>query len=89
MSVSAHHKASPLVGEVGGGRPASAGQENLLLSASPLADAAPPPNPPHKGEGLKFRKVAKRAGMVALALVALDLLATTATLALGWGMFKG
>ena len=35
--------ASPLVGEVGGGRPASAGQGNL---------ASPPPNPPHKGEGL-------------------------------------
>ena len=83
------NQASPLVGEVGGGRPASAGQENLLLSASPLADAAPPPNPPHKGEGFTLRKVAKRAGMVALALVALDLLATTATLALGWGMFKG
>ena len=83
------NQASPLVGEVGGGRPASAGQENLLLSASPLADAEPPPNPPHKGEGFTLRKVAKRAGMVALALVALDLLATTATLALGWGMFKG
>jgi hypothetical protein len=34
--------ASPLVGEVGGGQPASAGHEILC---------APPPNPPHKGEG--------------------------------------
>jgi len=42
---------SPLVGEVGGGRPASAGQENPLLASSAVADDAPPPNPPHKGEG--------------------------------------
>jgi very-short-patch-repair endonuclease len=42
---------SPLVGEVGGGRPASAGQENLLPASSAVADAAPPPNPPHEGEG--------------------------------------
>jgi hypothetical protein len=51
----AARKASPLVGEVGGGRPASAGQENFL-SAKQSADAdrsAPPPNPPHKGEGCK------------------------------------
>jgi hypothetical protein len=48
-------KASPLVGEVGGGRPASAAEETPLL-AEQTADAgssAPPPNPPQKGEGLK------------------------------------
>ena len=39
--------------------------------------------------GLTVRKAAKRAGAVALGLVALDLVATAATLALGWGMFKG
>jgi hypothetical protein len=89
VSVGAHIKASPLVGEVGGGRPASAGHKTLLSASPAIAGDAPPPNPPHKGEGLKFRKFAKRAGMVALALIALDLLATTATLALGWGMFKG
>jgi glutamate synthase (NADPH/NADH) small chain len=49
-------RASPLVGEVGGGRRASARQETLaadesLLASSARADAAPPPNPPHKGEG--------------------------------------
>jgi hypothetical protein len=42
-------KASPLVGEVGGGRPASAGQESFLLAPSAKADAAPPPNPPSAG----------------------------------------
>lgn len=35
-----------------------------------------------------FRKFAKRIGVVALALVALDLIATTATLALGVGLFR-
>ena len=35
---------SPLVGEAGGGLPVFAGQESLC---------SPPPNPPHKGEGLK------------------------------------
>ena len=35
---------SPLVGEVGGG-PAASAAEGLF--------ASPPPNPPHKGEGLK------------------------------------
>jgi 16S rRNA (cytosine967-C5)-methyltransferase len=49
---SAFKIASPLVGEVGGGRPASAGQETLLSASSAEADSAPPPNPPHKGEGL-------------------------------------
>ena len=38
---------------------------------------------------LTVRKVAKGAGAVALGLIALDLVATVATLALGWGMFKG
>jgi hypothetical protein len=37
---------------------------------------------------MRFRKLAKRAGAVALGLVALDLVATLATLALGWGMFR-
>ena len=52
------HLSSPLVGEdQGGGRPASAGQKTLqvdesLLAPSARADVAPPPNPPHKGEGL-------------------------------------
>jgi very-short-patch-repair endonuclease len=43
------------VGEVGGGRPASAGQENSLLAEQPAyaTGSVPPPNPPHKGEGLK------------------------------------
>lgn len=45
--------ASPLVGEVGGGPPASAGQENLSSASSADAADAPPPNPSHKGEGLK------------------------------------
>lgn len=35
-----------------------------------------------------LRKFAKRAGMVALALVAIDLIATTATLALGVELFR-
>jgi hypothetical protein len=37
---------------------------------------------------LTIRKLAKRAGTVVLGLVILDLLATTATLALGWGFLK-
>ena len=36
-----------------------------------------------------LRKLAKRAGAVALGLIALDLVASAATLALGWGMLKG
>jgi hypothetical protein len=36
-----------------------------------------------------LRRFAKRAGAVVLGLVALDLVATAATLALGWGMIKG
>jgi hypothetical protein len=35
-----------------------------------------------------FRKFAKRAGTIMLGLLALDMVATLATLALGWGMFK-
>lgn len=53
MSVTAPLKASPLVGEVGGGRSASAGQENLYSASAAKAPDAPPPNPPHEGEGLK------------------------------------
>src|SRR4051794_9962476 len=44
VSVKAQLKASPLVGEVGGGPAASAAEESLCW---------PPPNPPHEGEGLK------------------------------------
>ena len=36
-----------------------------------------------------LRKFATRAGTVVLALIALDLVATLATLAFGWGMLKG
>ncbi len=38
---------------------------------------------------LTLRKFGKRAGAVVLGLIALDLVATAATLALGWGIFKG
>ena len=38
---------------------------------------------------LSVRKVAKGAGAVVLGLIALDLVASAATIALGWGMFKG
>ena len=37
---------------------------------------------------LTIRKFAKGAGTVVLGLVALDLVATLATLALGWGFLK-
>ena len=37
---------------------------------------------------VSLRKFAKGAGAVALGLIALDLVATLATLALGWGMFE-
>jgi hypothetical protein len=47
--------ASPLVGRVGGGRPASAGQKTLSRASAAGADEASPPNPPHKGEGLRAR----------------------------------
>ena len=39
-------RSSPLVGEVGGGPAASAAEKTLC---------SPPPNPPHKGEGLRAR----------------------------------
>ena len=55
MIVSAEIKASPLVGEVGGG-PAASAAEKDFLSAAQAAGAscsAPPPNPPHEGEGLR------------------------------------
>jgi hypothetical protein len=89
VSVSADIKASPLVGEVGRGPAASAAEKTLFLAPPAHADDAPSPNPPHKGEGLGLRKFARRAGTVVLALVALDLVATLATLAFGWGMLKG
>jgi hypothetical protein len=38
---------------------------------------------------LTLRKFAKGAGAIVLGLIALDLVATIATIALGWGMFKG
>jgi hypothetical protein len=37
---------------------------------------------------LTVRKVAKGAGALVLGLIALDLVASVATLALGWGMLK-
>ncbi len=37
---------------------------------------------------MTLRKFAKGAGTVVLGLLALDLVASLATLALGWGMFK-
>ena len=37
---------------------------------------------------LSFRRIAKGAGTIVLGLVALDLVATIATLALGWGILK-
>jgi len=53
---------SPLVGEdQGGGRPASAGQKTpesfVAAPTAGAAEAAPPPNPPHKGEGFKRLKL--------------------------------
>ena len=84
VPVSANIETSPLVGEVGGGRPASAGQRNLLSASPAHAADAPPPKP----EGLLLRKFGKAAGMIVLGMIALDLVATLATLALGWGMFK-
>ena len=55
VPVSVDIEASPLVGEVGGGPAASAADMNLsVASSSASADEnAPPPNPPHKGEGLR------------------------------------
>ena len=38
---------------------------------------------------LTIRKFAKGAGTVVLGLIALDLVATLATLAFGWGIIKG
>ena len=35
-----------------------------------------------------FREFGKTAGTIVLGMIALDLVATLATLALGWGMFK-
>jgi hypothetical protein len=37
---------------------------------------------------LTLRKFGKRAGAIVLGLVALDLVATVATIALGWGILK-
>ena len=37
---------------------------------------------------LTLRNVAKGAGAAVLTIVALDLIATAATLALGWGFFR-
>lgn len=89
MSVDSDFKASPLGGEVGGGPAAPAAEKTRLPASSARADDAPPPNPRHKGEGSRLRRYAKRAGMVAATLIALDLVATAATLALGVGFFKG
>jgi hypothetical protein len=43
---------------------------------------------PAASRRLRVRKFAKRAGAVLVGLVALDLIATAATVALGWGMFN-
>ena len=48
MSVTTQNLASPLVGEVGGGL-----TKEALASAAEEIFCSPPPNPPHKGEGLK------------------------------------
>jgi hypothetical protein len=37
---------------------------------------------------IALKRVAKGAGAVVLGLIALDLVATAATLAFGWGFFK-
>lgn len=58
-------RSSPLVGEdEGGGRPASAGQENRIAAAPPAlaAEAAPPTQPsPTRGEGFKRLKLSPNA----------------------------
>ena len=56
---------SPLVGEAGGGPAASAAEKTPLVASSARADDAPPPNPPHKGEGL--RRLSLPAGATARA----------------------
>jgi hypothetical protein len=38
---------------------------------------------------MNLRKAARRVGAVVIGLVAVDLVATVITLALGWGIFKG
>jgi hypothetical protein len=38
---------------------------------------------------LSVRKFARGAAAIAVGVIALDIVATLATLALGWGMFKG
>ena len=50
---------------------------------SAASEAAPAPSP-----GGRIRKYAKGAGFVVLGLVALDLVATVATLAFGAGMLR-
>jgi len=44
--------------------------------------------PATSGKASRLRKYAKRAGMVAATLVALDLVATVVTLALGWSVIQ-
>jgi hypothetical protein len=39
-------------------------------------------------KGVRLGKIARRAGTVVLVLIALDLMATTATLALGWHVLR-
>jgi hypothetical protein len=51
---------SPLVGEAGGGQAASAADMTRLRAEQAIARSAPPPHPPHKGEGLEIpRDVAR------------------------------
>ena len=40
-------------------------------------------------KSLKLRKVARGAGAVVIGLIAIDLVATLATLAFGWTAFRG
>ena len=58
-----------------------------MSASSAFADAAPPPNPPHKGEG-RLRRYARRAGFAVVALLVLDFAVGTAAVALGWEVLK-
>ena len=43
---------------------------------------------PFVGEGSKVRKFAKRAGVVVLGVIAIDLVATAATAIVAWAFFQ-
>jgi len=63
MSGFARRKASPLVGEVGGGPAASAAEETLC---------SPPPNPPHEGEGFRTPATALLTSLTLVACTATE-----------------